>query len=202
MAATFCYHDSPMISLLRGMVRRGAPGELTIDVHGVGYGVAVPLDVWEQTEDGKEQELTIVTFVREDRLELFGFSDAATKALFQAALALPGIGPRLALELCSVPRHLLRTAIDQQETHLLTTIKGVGKKTAEKLLLDLKSLFERRPEIFHTATGAPSTPHDQDALDALTALGYDTATALHALRELPAEFTTAQERVTAVLRSL
>jgi len=192
-----------MISLLRGIITKGLPGELIVDVSGVGYAVAVPLNVWEEAKEGHELELHTVTYVREDRLELYGFLDVASKALFSSSITLAGIGPKLGLELCSVPRHLLLTSIGQQDVRLLTSIKGVGKKTAEKLLVDLRSLVERQPDIFRGAEGTTtSSEYDQDALDALTALGYNTATILKSLKELSPDIKTSEERVAAALRSL
>ncbi|MBU2213811.1 Holliday junction branch migration protein RuvA [Patescibacteria group bacterium] len=194
-----------MISLLRGIISKGASQELTIDVHGVGYLVHVPINVWDNVKEGERQELYIKTFVREDRFDLFGFLDKMSKLLFEEAIGLPGIGPKTALEICSVPRHLLLTAIEQQDSKLLSSIKGVGKKTAEKLLVDLKSLTEKHPQIFakeRTEMAGTTAHFDQDAIDALKALGYDTATALHALKNTPEDAKTSEERVAAALRSL
>ncbi|MFA7681810.1 MAG: Holliday junction branch migration protein RuvA [Candidatus Peribacteraceae bacterium] len=193
-----------MISLLRGTIRKNSRGVVTVDVRGVGYAVTVPLNVWEQLKEGAQEELTIVTFVREDRFDLFGFLDSASKALFIAAIDMPGIGPKLALEICAVPRHILLTAIETQEVGMLTAIKGVGKKTAEKLLLDLKNLMEKQPEIFAKKHGDPGSgaEYDQDAVDALTTLGFDVPTALSTLKNIPKELKTSEERVAAALRTL
>jgi len=194
-----------MISLLRGTVRKNGSNVLTVDVQGVGYSVSVPLDVWEDLKEGEECELQITTFVREDRFDLFGFADSASKILFKEAINLPGIGPKTALELCSVPRHMLLTAIDEQDVKLLSSIKGIGKKTAEKLLVDLKALTEKQPEVFakeRTEKKDQKAHFDHDAIDALTALGYPASTALRALKDLPEECKTSEERVAAALRSL
>ncbi|MBU0767094.1 Holliday junction branch migration protein RuvA [Patescibacteria group bacterium] len=194
-----------MISLLRGTIHKGEIQELTIDVNGVGYDVSVPIDVWDNVKEGEDQELHIKTFVREDRFDLFGFLDKTSKLLFEEAINLPGIGPKTALEICSVPRSLLLTAIEQQDSKMLNSIKGVGKKTAEKLLVDLKSLTEKHPQIFakeRTEMSGTTAHFDQDAIDALKSLGYDTATALHALKGTPETAKTSEERVAAALRAL
>jgi Holliday junction DNA helicase RuvA len=192
-----------MISLLRGIIAKHAPGKATVDVRGVGYAVSVPLPLWDLLETGKEAELLTVTYVREDRLELYGFADTATRTLFESAIEMSGVGPKLGLEICSVPRHLLVTAINEKDTRLLTSIKGVGKKTAEKLLLDLENLSEKHPELFGVASGetGKSGAYDQDVIDALTSLGYDTSTVMRALKNVPPELSK-EERVTAALRSL
>ena len=163
------------------------------------------MEVWETAKEGEEIELLISSYIKEDRFDLFGFSDNSTRLLFDEAISLSGIGPKTALEICSVPRHLLLTAIEQMDCKLLSSIKGIGKKTAEKLLVDLKSMTEKQPEIFakeRTSMDSKTAHYDQDAIDALTALGYSVANALSVLKEVPEECKTSEERVSAALRSL
>lgn len=192
-----------MIAHLRGTVHKLDPGEATVDVAGVGYRVSVPLDVWDELKEAEPRMLWVSTYVREDRFDLYGFADRDGQVLFEELIKLSGIGPRLGLELCAVPRNFLKQAMDEQKVQLLTGIKGVGKKTAEKLLLELRSLAERKPHIFMVkGVGLARGEFDQDAIAALTALGYDSATAIHALKELPPTVKTTEERVAAALRSL
>ncbi len=191
-----------MIARLRGSVSRISPGEILVDVHGVGYAVSCPLETWEKLPAGQEATLHIYTYVREDRLDLYGFRDRTGLLLFRAFLAMPGIGPKLGLELCNVQRSLLRQAIESEDSTILTSVKGVGKKTAETLLVELKSLAEKRPEIFGEQQDDTGTPFDRDAVEALTNLGYDTVTILKILKSLPKELQTTEERITAALRSL
>ena len=191
-----------MISHLRGSVHKMDPGEVTVDVAGVGYRVSVPLDVWDELREAEPRMLWVSTYVREDRLELFGFADLEGRMLFEELIKLAGVGPKLGLELCAVPRGLLRQAMNENSVSLLTSIKGVGKKTAEKLLVELRSLAERKPAIL-IARGMPvSGRFDQDAIAALTALGYDSSTAIQLLKDLPKNLETTEERVAAALRSL
>lgn len=193
-----------MIALLTGIVSKQEPEHIIVDVNGVGYDVAVPINVWDTLKDGKEATLHISTYVREDRFALFGFADKTGKILFEKFIDMSGIGPRHGLELSAVPKSMLMQAIGNQEPKLLTTVKGIGKKTAEKLLLDLKSLAEKQPEIFGVSGDTPiaDSQFDQDAIDALKNLGYDTGTALHALKSLPEDIETTEDRVAAALRSL
>ena len=185
------------------MATKLQPGIVTIDVQGVGYMLQVPLDVWDSIEDGTETELSTYTYVREDRLELFGFSDWVGRTLFTQLMKMNGVGPSLGLELCSVPRNLLGQAIANQDATLLTNVKGIGKKRAEKLLVDLKSLMESMPEAFSVASDSPlMAEYDKDAMDALTALGYDNSTIMDALKNLPSDIESTEERVAAALRSL
>jgi Holliday junction DNA helicase RuvA len=190
-----------MICHLKGTVSKHSPGELTIDVSGVGYHVHTPLDVWDGLTEGQEAKLNISTVVREDTFALYGFSDRAGRTLFESFIAMSGIGPKLGLELCGVPRAFLLQAIGTQDPKILTAVKGVGKKTAEKLLLDLKSLIEKEPGLFGD-TAVESKHMDQDAIDALRQLGYDTGTIMNVLKDLPEDLETTEKRVTEALRSL
>ncbi len=193
-----------MIAHLRGVITKGAPGDATVDVSGVGYRVRMPAPEWDLISDGSSRQLWISTYVREDRLELFGFTDPLLRVLFDELIDRPGIGPRMALELCAVPRSLLLQAINEQDSALLSTVKGIGKKTAEKLLIELKGLSEKRPEIFLGMTGRDQKGggYDQDTIAALSQLGYSTPDILRILPSLPKNLKSTEERVTAALRAL
>lgn len=193
-----------MIGHLRGTVQKFRPGEVHLDVLGVGYRVEVPLNAWDELKEGEISLLWISTYVREDRLELFGFLDASTRTLFEEFIQLSGIGPRMGLELCAVPRGLIAKAVQEQDASLLTSIKGIGKKTAEKLLLELRSLTEREPHILLGSGGehqALSAKFDQDTIAALSQLGYSSPDIMKMLEKLPDHLKTTEERVTAALRS-
>ncbi|MBI2523775.1 Holliday junction branch migration protein RuvA [Candidatus Peregrinibacteria bacterium] len=193
-----------MISNLHGTVKKHIGGAVTVDVRAVGYRVMTPLNVWERLEDGAMVRLWISTYVREDRLALFGFLEENMRTLFEKLLERPGIGPRLALELCGCPAHFLAQAI-AGDTEILQMVKGVGKKSAEKLVIELKSLASKHPELFVRPNGiteqCPSTGED-DAVAALKGLGYDHPTILTVLAALPKNLRTPEERITAALRSL
>ena len=193
-----------MIASLTGIIHRHLPGELTVDVHGVGYRVSTPTEVWEKLEQGKEAQLHISTYIREDRLDLFGFEDRNGLILFESFIDMQGVGPRTALELCNVPRSLLIQAVTQEDPSILMHIKGIGKKTAEKLLLDLTSLAEKLPSLFSIAgqSSKVANQYDNDAIEALRTLGYDTSTIMKALQNLPADLTSTEERVSQALRTL
>ncbi len=193
-----------MIARLRGTIQRLPTGNALVDVRGVGYMVSTPISTWENLTDGDDCTLWISTYVREDRLDLYGFLDQGSCTLFELLIAQSGIGPKMGLELCAVPRDLLLQAVDKNDPDLLSTVKGIGKKKAEKLLVELRTVVEKQPIIFGTSTGKPSASkqYDEDAISALTSLGYDTPTILQVLRELPKDLGTTEERVTEALRSL
>lgn len=192
-----------MIAHLRGTVSKLRPGEIAVDVGGVGYRVLLPMTDWDALPDGSTAKIAVATYVREDRLELYGFLDAGTRVLFEELIALSGIGPKMGLELCGVPRSFIGKAIREKDPRLLASVKGIGKKTAEKLLVELGSLAERHPEIL---TGTHEEPlqakYDRDAVAALTQLGFSAHDVLAALEMLPPGLATTEERVAAALRSL
>lgn len=193
-----------MLSHLHGTVFKGSAGEVTVDIAGVGYRVHVPLNVWDTLEEGQSAKVFVTTYVREDRFELFGFIDQQTRSLFEHLIGISGIGPRTALELCGAPRSLLSKAIAEHDSAALTDIKGIGKKTAEKLVIELSSLAEKHPMMFATieSTGPVSAARDPDALAALTQLGYPTSLAMRALEKLPKTLQSTEERVAAALKNL
>lgn len=192
-----------MIAHLRGVIGKEAPGEATVDVNGVGYKVILPLNAWDAFLDGQEATVWVSTYVREDRLDLFGFADRLSRVLFEELIGRPGIGPRTAMELCAVPRSMLARAIQEQDSALLATVKGIGKKTAEKLIVELKEVAEKHPMLLAEAgpLGLPAQ-FDRDAIAALTQLGYSTSEVVKALETLPKDLKTTEDRVTAALRTL
>lgn len=192
-----------MISHLRGTINKGGPGEVTVDVGGVGYRVLMPLHDWDAILDEATAHVFVSTYVREDRFDLYGFLDAGTRMLFEELIQLNGIGPRMGLELCSVPRGILSRAIAEKDPSLLQSIKGIGKKTAEKLLLELSSLAERAPQVFvGNETATLGAKYDRDTVAALTQLGFSTQDILRVLETLPHDLTTTEERIAAALRAL
>ena len=164
-----------MIAHLRGRIFDKQPNRIVVDVNGVGYDVAVPLSTFYGLGDtGAEIALRIHTHVREDALLLFGFATRLEQELFERLISVSGIGPKLALAVLSgiEPGDLIR-AIQRGDLARLTAIPGVGKKTSERIVLELK---DRLPKGDHTsapdgASGEPSVLKD-DVLSALMNLGY------------------------------
>ena len=164
-----------MIAHLRGRVLRKAPQEVVVDVGGVGYRVAIPVSTFYRVgEEGDELSLRIHTHVREDTLALFGFISAAELAVFERLIAVAGVGPRLALGILSgIEVGDFVAALRSNDLARLTRIPGVGKKTAERLVLELKdkmpATLAGKPE--GAAPARPASPKD-DLLSALANLGY------------------------------
>ena len=164
-----------MIARLKGTLVEKAPNRLTVDVGGVGYDVLVPLSTFYGIgEPGAAVALRIHTHVREDVIALYGFASALEQDLFERLISISGIGPKLALAVLSGidPGELVR-AIRTQDVARLTRIPGVGKKTAERIGLELKDRLPLAGADAGQAEG-PAAPDDlrSDLLSALTNLGY------------------------------
>jgi len=175
-----------MIALLRGTLIEKHPSRIVVDVGGVGYDVQVPLSTFYGLgEPGVTVVLRIHTHVREDVIALYGFSTPLEQDLFERLIAISGIGPRLGLSVLSgiEPADLIR-AIRTQDVARLTKIPGVGKKTAERIGLELK---DRLPPVAVQAaepaapTGRPEDLLRDDLLSALVNLGYQAAAAEKAI---------------------
>jgi Holliday junction DNA helicase RuvA len=174
-----------MISRLSGLVAEKAPNRVVVDVAGVGYDVQVPLSTFYVLgEAGAAVTLRIHTHVREDVIALYGFVTRLEQDLFERLISINGIGPKLALAVLSgiEPGDLIR-AVRTQDVARLTGIPGVGKKTAERIGLELKDRLPSSLQGLEPAP-APSTPGDQlrdDLLSALINLGYQRPVAEKAL---------------------
>lgn len=174
-----------MIALLRGTLLDKSPNRLILDVGGVGYDVQVPLSTFYVLGDpGTPVSLRIHTHVREDAIALFGFATELELGVFERLIAISGIGPKLALAVLSgiEPAELIK-AIRLQDVARLTAIPGIGKKTAERIGLELK---DRLPAALQaTGPAAPvASPREEmrdDLLSALMNLGYQRPAAERAL---------------------
>ena len=160
-----------MIGSLKGKVASRRPDNVLIDVNGVGYAVSVPLHVLSTLpEEGHEVFLYIYTHVREDAIHLFGFASDEQKKVFTTLLGISGIGPKVAMNILSGISHddFLR-AIEKEDVEMLCRVPGLGKKTAQRLILELR---EKLP----SSTGIADRTFE-DALSALVNLGYKKSVA-------------------------
>ncbi|PKL49835.1 MAG: Holliday junction branch migration protein RuvA [Nitrospira bacterium HGW-Nitrospira-1] len=155
-----------MIGSLRGIVQARRPDNVIIDINGVGYQVNVPLNILANLpEEGKEVFLHIYTHVREDSLQLFGFTSENEKKIFMVLLSISGIGPKMAINILSGLSYAeLLNAIDTEDVAMLCRIPGLGKKTVHRLILELRGKFP-------SVTGIKDRIFE-DTLSALVNLGY------------------------------
>ena len=173
-----------MISHLRGRLLSLTPELAVVDVHGVGYAVSLPLPTYYELQKlpaGAEVSLFVHTHVREDALALYGFWTERERALFERLITVSGVGPRLARVILSgLPPEVLLAALAAGDVARLTRIPGVGRKTAERLVLELR---EKATELAAASATAPE-PGDEDLLVALVNLGYRRADAEKALADV------------------
>jgi Holliday junction DNA helicase RuvA len=168
-----------VIAFLSGKLLEKHLQRLVIDVGGVGYEVHVPLStLYTLGEPGSAAALHIHTHVREDALQLFGFSGRLELSLFERLIAISGIGPKVALAVLSgmEPADLVR-AIRSSDLGRLTTIPGVGKKTAERMVIELRDRLPVGPEVEPAPGDSAQDDVRADVLSALANLGYQRAAA-------------------------
>jgi Holliday junction DNA helicase RuvA len=199
-----------VIGWLRGHLRAVGPGRALLDVGGVGYAVRTSLTTYYELERlglGATAELRIHTHVREDALELFGFASEEELLLFEKLIGVSGIGPRLAQSILSgmAPREVL-SALGAADVARLVRIPGVGKKTAERMVLELREAAQHL--LATLGAGAPTAPavrsDEDDLVQALVNLGYRAAEAEKAVQAARQDRPDApfQELLRAALRRL
>jgi|SRR5579872_1196637 len=174
-----------MIAILRGKLAEKHPNEAIVDVGGVGYELHIPITTYTRLPDaGAEIRLYVYTHVREDTLALYGFLSQDEKNLFEKLIGVSGIGPGLAIKVLSgLAATELVTAIRKGELERLVRIPGVGKKTAERMVLELRDKLPA-PAGESAAVPAPSLSEvEQDVLSALLNLGCARPAAEQAVRK-------------------
>ena len=186
-----------MIARLRGRPAARTGDSIVLDVNGVGYLVAATARALRKADRAQEVVLETHLHVREDALQLYGFADAEERELFEHLLSVSGVGPKVALAIVSgsAPGEL-RRAIALEDTARFQAIPGIGKKTAQRVVLELKE------KLASAALGAETSPPARSELvarDALVELGYSLADAERALADVDPELP-AEERIRLALR--
>jgi len=173
-----------MIAQLSGALAFKSSDQLIVDVNGVGYLVAVSLNAfYKLPEPGEHVQLLIHTHVREDALQLFGFFDRAEKELFLLLTGVSGIGPRLAMNILSgTPTQDLLDALEAGDLARLVSIPGVGKKTAERLVVELRDKVKSLRGLPSAEPGRATTALEGEAVSALVNLGYKRGDAERAVK--------------------
>ncbi len=166
-----------MIALLTGLLAFKAPSQVTLDVHGVGYEVLIPLSTYYSLPNPHDPvTLNIHTHVREDAIQLYGFLTIPEKEAFLLLTGISGIGPKLGLSVLStLSVRDLFAAIQASDTEKLGTVSGIGKKSAARIALELKdkvTRLHRAGDAVESESAAVNNPLYEDALSALVNLGY------------------------------
>lgn len=190
-----------MISRLSGTIVHINPKYIVLDVHGVGYKVATTIDL--VTKLGKEGEpVTLWTYlaVREDALDLYGFSSLGELNFFELLIGISGIGPKTALGILNnASVEALERAVHSNDTSHLIKVSGISKKIAEKIVLELQ---DKVKTLTHSPEGESAMRNDSDALEALKALGYTQSEARDVLKQLPKTLVTTNEKIKEALKLL
>ncbi|RMG63986.1 MAG: Holliday junction branch migration protein RuvA [Calditrichaeota bacterium] len=182
-----------MIERIEGKLVDRSPTFCILDCHGVGYGVHISLNTFEALKEADGQVVALHTYlyVREDALQLYGFARPEEKQIFQQLISVSGVGPRLALAILSgVSPEELSSAVQMEDVALLTRIPGVGRKTAQRLILELKEKLPAATMTGAVGAGGPIPAENgdgtqmQDALMALVSLGYAQPEARKALQKV------------------
>lgn len=187
-----------MIAALAGTVRHKDLNSLVIDVSGVGYKVLVPTDVALEAVPSQPIFLWTHLAVRETSLDLFGFTEKEILDIFELLITISGIGPKTALGILNVASPaMLRQAVASSDTTQLTRVSGIGKKNAEKIVLELKDKLKVTDK-----DRVLDSRSEGDAMEALVSLGYSERDAREALKKVSKDVVGASDRVKQALRVL
>lgn len=187
-----------MIATLQGTVTAKGESFLIVETGGIGFRVHVPTPLSAQWGSlGRQVELFTYLHLRENIVSLYGFETQEALSLFELLLGVSGIGPKVALGVISASRaDALRTAIASGDTDYLILMPGIGKKTAQRIILDLRGKIEEEELV----PALPLSPVDEDVIAALTSMGYSHSEAREALASLPEEEIPLEERLVQALR--
>lgn len=187
-----------MIGFLRGRILRKQPPQLLIDVHGVGYEVEAPMSTFYNLPDaGAEVTLYTHLVVREDAQVLFGFGSEAERRFFRSLIRVNGVGPKLALTILSgISVDGFVRCVQENDTAALTRLPGIGKKTAERLVVEMR---DRLDDVGAPTAAVSAHPRDE-ALSALVSLGYKPQEASHMLRAIKENGLSSEELIRRALQ--
>lgn len=190
-----------MIAHVSGIVAEKFNSSVIVDVHGVGYEVAVALGDYDRAILNEPVKFYTYHHIREQSQELFGFSSLATKKLFEMLITVQGVGPKAGLSILSLGEgEVVRNALANGDITFITKASGVGKRIAERVVVDLKDKVGLPLRSDVNITGlSQQINHADEALEALMALGYNLADATRALEGVPTDLSTA-DRVTQALK--
>lgn len=186
-----------MIARLEGTIVEKESNAIILDVGGVGYRVFVPLRDMGGKRTGDQATFHIHHHINENASDLYGFESPASLAMFRELIKVSSVGPKTALAILSLrSTEEIQRAVMQNNPDMLARIPGVGKKTVERILVDLKS------KIGEAGLGADAPQGENDVFNALVSLGYSRDEAFRALREIPSDLATVEEKVRASLKIL
>lgn len=197
--AGFFIHNSNMIASVSGTIEHVSLDSVTIQVNGIGYRVYTLASVLGAVKIGDQVNFRTYLHVREDDMSLYGFQNPRELAFFKLLLQAPGIGPKTALNVMAIATvDTLIRAVSSGDVTLLTKVSGIGKKTAERIVVELKTKLEKEhPEL----SGKGPSVHS-DVISALSSLGYSPIQAREVVRQLPEDLKDVEAGIRAALKIL
>jgi len=186
-----------MISFLKGVIKIKTANFVILEIHNIGYKIFLPQNVLENlNQEGEPQELFIYHYVSEDREELYGFLTFQDLEFFELLISVSGIGPKSALGVMAVAStQAIQQAITSEDTSVFTKVSGVGQKTAERVILELKNKLPKEAGYFRGSG-------DYETIDALVELGYPQRQAREILAKVPKDITLVGEKLRWALKYL
>lgn len=189
-----------MIAYLEGQVLSKHEKNLILKCGGVGYLVYTTTSILSTIQNQDEIQLFIHNHIREDCLDLYGFQDEKQLNFFKQLISINGIGPKVALEILNFELEKVKLAIINDDVAFITKIPGIGKKTAQRMIIDLKNKIEM--ENLESDYNHTTTPEvENEVLTALTGLGYNRKHIKLKLQEIPAELKKAEDIITYILKN-
>ncbi len=186
-----------MIGSIKGKISHKAANFIIVETSGLGYKVFLPQVILVPLKVGQGLSLVIHTYVRDDQITLYGFQTLAELEFFELLLTVSGVGPKSALAIMSLAEiNMLKSAIASGDATVFKKVSGIGTKTAERVIVELKEKLKDS-----VGTGPGALDHS-DAVDALLALGYSQQEAREALKTIPKNVSDLQEKVKMALKSL
>lgn len=186
-----------MIGSVTGKIQHKGTGFLIIETAGVGYKIFVRPPLYFDSKVGGNLSLVIHTHVREDQITLYGFQALPELEFFDLLLTVSGVGPKSALAIMSLAGlDMLKSAIVSEDPSVFTKVSGIGRKTAERVIIELKDKLKDE------STSQPVAREHSDAMDALVSLGYSQAEARDALKSVPKDVENLQAKVKIALKAL
>lgn len=187
-----------MIAYLNGKILKKTGKEVILETGNIGYLVHLPVNLLAEVAENSTQSFFIHTHVREDMLDLYGFSNFEDLSFFKTLLGISGIGPKVASDILSVPSEKIKTAILNEDLAAIQKIKGVGPKSAKRIILELKGKLVSDNND-REASGL-NWQINNDVIDALMKLGYQKHQIMRVLNNLPEEIKEAEEIITYFLK--
>jgi Holliday junction DNA helicase RuvA len=192
-----------LIGYLKGKILQKNQKYFLLDVNNVGYKVFGSNSLLPELEIGKEVALYIYTNVKEDDIALYGFREEKEQNLFEKLISISGIGPKVALDILGSPLYIIQNAILENDPKMLTQIKGIGKKTAERLILELKNKIDFTDfRMSEEKKDKVKIQIDEDIIGVLEGLGYEKYQIIKHFRKLPKKIKTTEDKIKWFLQNL